>query len=459
MAYPTRPTNGTNLDYLTPAIAFTNNPPPIAIEDSAQLLGQLLQLPVKYLADGGFTGTQIYGNTTVTVPVGVPLDMLPGSSLLIDAPRINVFSNIAATGGNVQLQSVVTAAVTNAFDTRLGVQIGDDVTIDVRGQWTNDSPLLGAGQATAQATGPTLQDGGQIAISLASLAGILNGPSAQGHQNEGAEIVLGDNVSLRASGGAWVSATNKLTGGLGGSISIDASPVNSAVQIGSGIELDAFGVNGARGGKFSLSAPRISVTSDSPGAGWSGAQPQRVDDLLQLGGVLTIDASLFSNYGFSSVALEGTGPVAPDAPNSDILTVMAGTTISASSQTLLLNPGYLNHSNSANIDGFSHLATLPDAQRTPSSVSLSVIPQSNDQRLLKAGCWIYRPVRRSLPGPREPSRWRGSVESMSMEHCARRAAPSRCRPRPLPTALIRGIGLISASRLAHTACSTRAVRC
>ncbi|HEY0341951.1 MAG TPA: hypothetical protein VGC34_14185, partial [Steroidobacteraceae bacterium] len=213
------------IDYLTPAISLTNGqPPPLAIQDGAALLDQQLQLPTGFLTSGGFTNTQIYGDTTVTIPAGAPLNMLPGSSLLIDAPRINVFSNISATGGDVTLESVQTQYSSAPSLGRLGVQIGDGVTIDVRGQWTNDSSLLGF----AQPTGLILQNGGNISVSL---------EDDDAGSDIGAELVIGNGVSLRASGGAWVSRSNVLTGGTGGSITLGASPIDSALQIGSNVEL------------------------------------------------------------------------------------------------------------------------------------------------------------------------------------------------------------------------------
>jgi filamentous hemagglutinin len=358
-------------DYLTPAISLTNQPPPIAIQDGAALLDQQVQLPVDFLTTGGFTNTQIYGNTTVTIPAGLPLNMLPGSSLLMDAPRINVFSNLISTGGNIQLESVQTQYSSQASIGRLGVQIGDGVTIDVRGQWTNDSSILGS----AQPTGLILKDGGNISISL---------EDDTGGADTGAELVIGNNVSLRASGGAWVSRTNSLKGGAGGSITLSASPLNSAMQIGSGVELDAYGVNGALGGNFALTASRISIAPGSANGAWSGAQ--RVDDLLQPGGVLTIDPSLFSNYGFSKVALTATGLLDQAAPNADVLTVDSGTHIYATAQTLLLNPDYLMRPGATTLDGLASLATLPPNQLNPSQVVLGVAPMDGTgHKLTKPG--------------------------------------------------------------------------
>lgn len=355
------PTNGSAqfLDYLTPTIEFTNQPPQFAALDGAPVLPLPLQLPVAYLGSGGFQKTVIYGDSSVTVPAGVPLNLIPGSSLVVEAPRIDVLSDITALGGSVQLQSNLSYLYNNnpqPLPFRAGIEIGSDVTLDVRGQWTNDSPVLGSVSSYA----PTLQNGGTIALSLGDAVG--------------GELIVGDGVALRASGGAWLSSSDTLKGGSGGSISILASPLGSSLQLGSGIELDAFGADGAPGGSFALSGPRIAITSAAPSAAWSG--PQRVDDLSAPGGVLTFDTSLFSNYGFSSVALTATAAVAPGATSGDVLTVGSGASIAAAAQTQELSPGYMLEPGGGTISRFSQLLTLPPAQQTPSSVSLNVLPQA-----------------------------------------------------------------------------------
>ena len=353
-------TDAAYLDFLTPAIEFVNQAAPLVALDGAPLLPQPLQLPVSYLTSGGFQNTEIYGDSTVTIPAGVPLNMLPGSSLQINAPRINVLSSIVSLGGSVQLQSDYSYLFNTTPDplpVRTGIQVGNDVTIDVSGEWTNNSPVLGP----EETFGPTLQNGGQIALSLSDTV-------------VGGELVLGNDVALLANGGAWLSSSDTLTGGAGGSISLQAVPLGSALQLGSGIGLAAYGVEGAAGGKFALSAPRFAISSGAPGAAWSGAQG--VDDTLAPGGVLNIDASLFSNYGFSSVALTASGAVVPGAATGDVLTVESGTAIAAGAQTLELDSGVMLRPSGGTINAFSQLTTLALAQQTPSTVSLSVLPEA-----------------------------------------------------------------------------------
>jgi filamentous hemagglutinin len=347
------------LDYLTPAIEFVNQAPQFSALDGAPILSQPLQLPVAYLQSGGFQKTVIYGDSSVTIPAGVPLDMLPGSSLEIEAPRIDVLSDITSLGGSVQLESNLSSLYNSSpqpLPFRAGIEIGDDVAIDVQGQWINDSQANG----TTPNYAPAYENGGQIAMSLGDAVG--------------GELMLGNDVALHASGGAWLSSSDTLTGGTGGSISLQAVPLGSAVQLGSGIELDAYGVDGAAGGSLALSAPRLSIFSGAADAPWSTAQ--RIDDTTAPGGVLDVDASLFSDYGFSTVALTATGAVVPGAASGDVLTVMPGTTIAARAQSLELDSGFMLQPTGGTIDAFSQLTTLPIGQQTPSTVSLSVLPQA-----------------------------------------------------------------------------------
>jgi len=343
-------------DFLTPAIRFVDERTPVAIGDEAVLFPQTLELPVDYIADGGFTDTAIYSNSTFTLPAEQPLDLGRGGSLSVQAPRIDVFSNITASGGRIQLQSVQTIDAANPNIGRAGIRIGDGVTLDVRGQWTSDLPV----GRTAVTLAPTLQDGGSISLGLASMVDM-----------QGGELVLGDDTSLRASGGAWVDANNKLTGGKGGAITLQAAAPDSALQIGGNVQLDAFGVQGATGGTFNLGAPRLLVAQG--GSDWSHAQ--RIDDLAVAGGVFEVDAPLFSNYGFSAVNLTASGVLSANVSGPNALAVQSGTTIDAHTRTLQLDSTYMSRATGGTVSDFAQVITLPDVLRPVTNVSLNVVPQ------------------------------------------------------------------------------------
>jgi filamentous hemagglutinin len=360
-------TNAAGLpDFFAPAVNFTTQVPPITIAPGTSLVSQPLQLPVSYITSGGFAQTQIYSDSTVTLPAGLPLNLGAGGSLLVDAPRINIDSNIQALGGSIELYTAQTALYSGSGLPRIGIDIADAVTLDVRGQWTNDSADAPASPLTA-----TYQNGGTIVLSLessASPAGSL-APGPLSPNTAGGELVLGNDVSLLASGGAWNQFGNKLVGGQGGSVTLDASPYQSALQVGSGDTLQAFGVKGAAGGVFSLSAPSIAVGS---GSTWAGAQ--RSDPLTTPGQSFDLGAALFSQDGFSGVSLTATGPGSTGAASNDVLTITAGTAITAQAQTLQLSPGYMTRPTGGVISDFSAPTLLPEVDRTPYTIKFNEAP-------------------------------------------------------------------------------------
>ena len=350
-------------DYLAPSVSFSNNPIPIVVADGTPLPSETLQLPTAYLTSDGFTNTAIYSNTSIALPSGLPLVLTPSASLALSAPRIDVDSNITAIDGSLNFQNVGSSLVLAPTSTvavagpRQGIGIGDGVTLDVSGRWTNDS-IVADGIGTA----PTLQNGGSINLQLTT-------PQS--------ELVIGNDVSLKANGGAWLQSGGALTYGSGGSIALNASPVEAALQLGVDTQVQAFGTGTASGGSFSLTAPRIAI-SQGTGSAWTEAQT--VDDLNASGNVLNLYAPLFSSDGFSSVSLTATGAVESYATN-DVLSVLSGTTITARTSTLQLTPNYIGAPTGAAVAGFTQVNLLPLYERPTTSVSLNVARLADDDLL------------------------------------------------------------------------------
>jgi filamentous hemagglutinin len=337
-------------DFLAPSVEFTNAPVPVVVDDAVPLPPAALELPLDYLLNGGFTNTAIYSNLRVSLPANLPLQLIPGSALTVQAPRIDILSDITALGGALAFQSVLTVGSQSGLIPRSGVSIGDGVTLDVQGQWTNDSPILN----TLPGVSPTLQNGGSIALELTV---------------PGSELVLGGDVSLRASGGAWINSANQMTAGKGGSIALLADPAGSAFQVGPNVAMDAFGVGTAAGGTLDLSAPRLTLSN---GSGWTTAQ--RIDDTASPSGVFAVYAPLFSDYGFSNVTLSASGLRSSSGSPADALTVAAGTQVIAQTQSLQLDSGYLTRPTGGTVCSFAHTVVLPEINRPAESVTLTVIP-------------------------------------------------------------------------------------
>ena len=353
-------------DYLAPSVSFAATPTPIAVADGAALPSSTLQLPTAYLTSDGFTNTTIYSATNIALPAGLPLTLSPGASLSLIAPRIDVDSSITAVAGSLSFENVAssvfpvpTSTVAVPYTQRLGIGIGSGVTLDVSGQWTNDGmPASGIGAA------PILQNAGSIALKLTV-------PQS--------ELVLGDDVALRANGGAWLQSGGALSYGTGGGITLDASPAQGALQFGENQTLQAFGTGTAAGGAFTLLAPRIAI-SQGLGSAWTEAQ--RVDDLTSTTGpVLSLYAPLFSDEGFSSIKLTATGATESYA-TTDVLAVASGTTVNAQTSTLQLNPGYVSQPTGTALGGFTQVNLLPLYERPATSVSLNVARQTDDDLLL-----------------------------------------------------------------------------
>ncbi len=360
--------------FFAPAVTFASSAPAVDVPDGTPLTPGTLDLPISYITGSGFQNTEIFSDSSVTLPGGLPLNLGAGGSLLVVAPQITIGSGIQALGGSINLESAETADFESAGLGRPGIDIENGVTLNVSGQWTNDST-----DAPATAETATYQNGGTIVLSLAPNSSDLpanilsNGSSSLSPLTSGGELVLGNNVSLLASGGAWMQYTNSVVGGTGGSITIDASPYQSALQVGSNTTLAAFGVEGAAGGSFTLEAPELALV---PGNSWTGAQS--IDELQNPGSVFDVGASLFSQYGFTDVNLTATGPEQANAVSSDVLTVTSGTQIDAEAQSLELSSSFFTHPSGGTVQGFTKPELLPPSDQTPYSITLQVVPAISD---------------------------------------------------------------------------------
>jgi filamentous hemagglutinin family protein len=347
-------------DYLAPSVVFAGSLTPIVAANGAPLPVQTAQLPISYVTADGFTETQIFSNTSIALPAGLPLQLTPGASLALVAPRIDVDSSISSLGGSLLFENVLSSASAASSYTpgpnliRPGVAIGAGVTLDVSGQWTNDAIW-----ASGVGTSPTYLNGGKIALELTS---------------PGSELVVGNDVSLIANGGAWLQSGGTVAYGAGGAITLDASPSTAAIQFGQDTRVQGFGAGTASGGSFTLYATRIDV-SEGNGSSWTRAQS--VDDLDNTTGpVLDLFAPLFADYGFSSVNLTATGATVGAA--SDVLTVASGTSISAEASTLQLDPSYTAIRTGGTLSAISAPRLLPLYERPTASVSLNVIRETDD---------------------------------------------------------------------------------
>jgi hypothetical protein len=355
------------IDFLAPAVQFTRTAFPIVTSDDSALPNPLtLNLPVSYLTSSGFTSTQIYSNYDVTLPAGPVLNLPAGSSLTINAARVNVLSSITDPNGSLTFQNVYNLGSASTASGRPGVVIGDAVTLDTSGLWTNDMPIVGAG---VSATAQTWQNGGSISFGVAA---------------PGALLSVGNGVSLRANGGAWLNAKGSLVSGTGGSIALTDNAVNGGLDVGDQLSLQAFGVQGAAGGTFTFAAPRVDISNGS--GSWTKAQ--QVDDTLAPGGVFQLYANLFSDYGFQKLNINASGLVAPDAADSKLLSIDPGTAVNATVSTLYLQPGISLKPSAATMDGIAAAKLLPPYLRQAASLSFNALPPTTAKPKLQLGSTV-----------------------------------------------------------------------
>jgi filamentous hemagglutinin family protein len=340
-----------NGDYRAPAVQLSNTTPNIVVADNASLPSDLpVTVPIDFIEEGGFSRIRVASNDGVVVPSGVSLNLAPGGSLSLLGPRIEQDGSISAPSGAISLLATGAGSAGAAP----GIFIGDHASFDVSGSWVNDF-LLPVG---VRPSGAALINGGSISITQQELNG----------QNVGGELSIGSDVQMRASGGASVATTGATSGGKGGSISLRSGD-NATFEVGSGLEIDGFGVQGAAGGSFSLQVPRLAITSGD--STWLRPQTVSYDPLS--GGVLNLDASLFPSFGFAAFSLAANGPPLASDPTQNVLTIGAGTHIDLRAESLMLPSSALNRASGGSVFAFATPQLLPSYQRLPSQLTLSAV--------------------------------------------------------------------------------------
>lgn len=340
----------TGPDFRAPSVAFVTAPSPLTIGDAAALLApRTFELPTDYLTTGGFRRTEIYSNGTVTLDLAAPLHLLPGSSMLLSAQRVDLLSSIVAPSGSIRVSSEWTQGIADAALSQAGITVGAGVTLDVRGGWINDVLDLAQGGGVGS---PTWRDGGSISLAANYFDSLMR---------------VGNDAQLLTSGGAWLRSNGSVTGGKGGSVSLRAGYPGATLSLGDRIGLAAFGVNGAAGGQFALEAGRVFLL-DAPN--WASRQQSAT------GGVASVSlgSGLFSRYGFSTFDLRASGPWSGTTFPS-VLSVAAGTRVEARTPYLLVNEAALRTGDAANLDGLADAFLPPTALQSASAITLRVQPR------------------------------------------------------------------------------------
>jgi len=310
-----------------PAVAFSNtagglSSPPFALVGDAPMALPAERLASVNLASSlldssGFGALAITNpDGSITVPAGVTLATTPKGSLAFEAANIAIMGNVGAAGGSLSFttynQSPTSVTEYNIINPSGTVPF--PAANAGRGLFTLAS---GASLSTAallvddsvnpvDLTKPEVLDGGNITINSY-------------------QALLAGGATLDVSGGAYVSATRKVSYGIAGNLSVLAGkdPAFAGV-IGGSLALDSTlaGYSGTTGGTLNIQAGRIQL----------GGSPSP--------GVLTLGADFFRNGGFTRYNLTGIGAAGTAPPVGAVesylpaIVIAAGSTITPLAESL-----------------------------------------------------------------------------------------------------------------------------
>ncbi|MGU5275666.1 filamentous hemagglutinin family protein [Pseudomonas aeruginosa] len=179
------------------------------------------------------------------IAVDNALQVGDGGEIVLYAPEVEVNADLTARAGSLRLGNVleqvevargerIDTYLTPAAGQRAALTLGDGVTLDARGLWSNQV------QGGVDADRAYL-DGGRISL------------------RSSGDLSLGDGSRIDVSSGAALLADGKQVGGKGGDLTLSANTGSAAgdgrLQLGG--ELAGHGVAGA--GTRSVQAPRVSI--------------------------------------------------------------------------------------------------------------------------------------------------------------------------------------------------------
>ncbi len=346
-------------DYRAPSITLVNEYLPVSGSDS------VFELSTRHFDEGGFSRAQLYSNGVISIGPETTLNLAAGSTLKMQAEVVDVAGNISAPGGEIVARSVlVNPLAAHAGPRRSGVSVGDDVSIDVSGRWSNDL-LAPAGTA---ARDPLFIDAGRVDLQVSALDG---------------ELAIGDRVSLRADGGAALSAAGVLSAGDGGTISLQALGPRVALATGEGLQLSAFAL--ANGGSLTLGANRLLVAGSGPAFDVA----QRADPAAG-DAPFTVAGGLFQSGGFASFRLLASGgrSTAGDGSVSEPLTVAAGSTVAPSVSLLSLDPAFRAVSSGTSLREFSSVYLPTPDVRPSANVAFALTPHNQVTTATQGDLWL-----------------------------------------------------------------------
>lgn len=325
-------------DYLAPEILLAPDKTPLsALEFATTVAAQAparatrTQLDPTLLTTAGITRLELNSNVGVTIAPGTALELAPGSTVAATAPRVLLADGITTAGGEVALATVdVNPTVPGLAPATYGLTVAAGVTVDVSGEWTNDSELLGFDLATAP---PRILGAGSI---------VLDARHAVAGR---AAIDIGNDVHFALDGGASLANDGRLLRGDGGELAVLLRGADGRLRLGANADWHAIGAD--QGGTLRLTANSILV-GGSDDAGWAAGQE------LAAGDALLLPPALFGDHGFQTFAVRA---------NDGALAIADGAAIDIRVRNRVIGAESATVASGASLDAVGTVERLPDHER------------------------------------------------------------------------------------------------
>lgn len=261
---------------------------PAATDPATALASNRMDINVDELSKNGISRlTAFVGGT---IDVAGPLSLGAGGNLGLTAlGNITFAGGVTLPSGSVSATSVGT------------VTVKPNSTFNLAGTWRNDiAAAKPSRDADGDPTGDIVNAGGNVSLT-------------------GSRVIVGDNVTMDVSGGAWLDGKRHLTAGNGGNISLlatnkyDLSAAQHLVEFGTNLTLESYGL--FKGGSLYLQTNNVLVSDVVPlGSGArhslmydhetvSPSSPTfaTIPDLSQQS--LLLSGDFFSNGGFTNFSV------------------------------------------------------------------------------------------------------------------------------------------------------------
>mgnify|MGYP003700520039 CR=1 FL=1 len=272
-----------------------------------------LSIPAQLIDEAGIDRVRVVSSGVVRIG---DLRLAPGGSLAATASGDSTIDGtVVVPAGTVDVSTQQLPALRPAL-TVTG-------TIDVSGQWVNDTPLLNPEGPDA----PLFVDGGSVSL------------RAEG------DLVLAPGSVIAVDGGAHVHEDGSVTGGAAGAITIASIP-NAAEQTGTRLTLDGslHGYSLAGGGSLALAANRF----------WIGGE--RTGDTG-----IDLDPAFFTQGGFTHYALDALGEF--DSIDTALVEFAADRRVSVRAENYTLGDGYADALTGTPLAAIADVELLPEALR------------------------------------------------------------------------------------------------